>query len=92
MFIDHKYIEFLAYSHPLRSQVPDRQRSDEELWHHLLQRGLLPDVWLQQGGDHAAALHLSIPGGARHHEDRLGPTDTGPVGLRGAQGGDPLLR
>lgn len=82
----------LSFLSPLRSQVCDRQRADEELRHHLLQRGLLPDVRLHQGRDHAAAVHLPVPGGARHHEERPGPAGAGPARLGGAQGGDPVLR
>ena len=99
-YFSHSYIRVIKSSKlssstfklPLRSQVPDRQHADEELWHHLLQRGLLRDVWLQPRGDHAAALYLPVPGGPGDHEDRHGPTGPGPAGLRGTQGGDPLLR
>ncbi len=53
--------------------------------------GFLPDVWLLTGRDHAAVLHVSVPGGAGHYEERPGTAGTGPARVRGAQGGDPVL-
>lgn len=76
----------------IRPQISDRQRSDEELRDHLLQRRLLPDVRFHPGGDHAAALHLPVSGGAGYHEECPRPAGPGLTQLRGAQGGDPLLR
>lgn len=65
----------------IRPQVSDRQRPNQELRDHLLQRRLLPDVWLHPGGDHAAALHVPVSGGTRDHEECSGPAGPGPAGL-----------